>query len=162
MTPTRKTKARAPLRKKSPAKKRARGSQRPATGLEFNHAMIYVTRMDRSIAFYRDVLGFRLIEEYPGAYARLRSPKGGTTIALHVIGEHGERMDASVEGMRLYFESRQLDSLCRRLVARGVRFKQLPQDMPWGWRHAYLHDPDGHEISLYHAGRKRYFPTRMP
>jgi hypothetical protein len=26
--------------------------------------------------------------------------------------------------------------------------------MPWGWRHAYLNDPDGHEISLYWAGEK--------
>ena len=27
--------------------------------------------------------------------------------------------------------------------------------MPWGWRHAYLNDPEGHEISLYWAGEQR-------
>jgi hypothetical protein len=27
--------------------------------------------------------------------------------------------------------------------------------MPWGWKHAYLDDPDGHEVSLYWAGAKR-------
>jgi hypothetical protein len=27
--------------------------------------------------------------------------------------------------------------------------------MPWGWTHAYLNDPDGHEVSLYWAGVKR-------
>jgi hypothetical protein len=27
--------------------------------------------------------------------------------------------------------------------------------MPWGWKHAYLDDPDGHELSLYWAGKKR-------
>ena len=27
--------------------------------------------------------------------------------------------------------------------------------MPWGWRHAYLNDPDGQEISLYWAGENR-------
>jgi hypothetical protein len=31
--------------------------------------------------------------------------------------------------------------------------------MPWGWRHAYLDDPDGHEVSLYWAGRKRFQKT---
>jgi hypothetical protein len=24
-----------------------------------------------------------------------------------------------------------------------------------GWTHAYLNDPDGHEVSLYSAGQKR-------
>jgi len=27
--------------------------------------------------------------------------------------------------------------------------------MPWGWKHAYLDDPDGHEVSVYTAGAKR-------
>ena len=33
--------------------------------------------------------------------------------------------------------------------------------MPWGWRHAYLNDPDGHEISLYWAGENRMQKTIM-
>jgi len=33
--------------------------------------------------------------------------------------------------------------------------------MPWGWRHAYLNDPDGHEISLYWAGENRMRKTVM-
>jgi hypothetical protein len=35
----------------------------------------------------------------------------------------------------------------------------LPQDMPWGWRHAYLKDPDGHPLSLYRAGASRTLGT---
>ena len=38
---------------------------------------------------------------------------------------------------------------------------QLPRMMPWGWRHAYLNDPDGHEISLYWAGENRMRKTVM-
>jgi hypothetical protein len=38
---------------------------------------------------------------------------------------------------------------------------QLPRMMPWGWRHAYLNDPDGHEISLYWAGENRMKKTVM-
>ena len=33
--------------------------------------------------------------------------------------------------------------------------------MPWGWRHAYLNDPDGHEISLCWAGENRMKKTVM-
>jgi hypothetical protein len=34
--------------------------------------------------------------------------------------------------------------------------------MPWGWKHAYLSDPDGHELSLYRAGAKRFQKTKAP
>jgi catechol 2,3-dioxygenase-like lactoylglutathione lyase family enzyme len=124
--------------------------------------MIYVTDIERSLKFYRDILGFRLIEKYPGAYARLRSPKATSSIALHMVGEDGVEFDPRYEGMRLYFEVKNLDRFCKRIQQAGITFKQLPLEMPWGWRHAYLNDPDGHEISLYRAGRKRLLNTRPP
>jgi catechol 2,3-dioxygenase-like lactoylglutathione lyase family enzyme len=127
--------------------------------LELNHAMIYVAQLDRALAFYRDALGLQLLETYPDAYARLKSPGGQTTIALHVL-EEGMRLDRDTQGIRLYFEIDSLDAFCEELVGRGVTFEQPPADMPWGWRQAYLRDPDGHEISLYHAGEKRFRPTR--
>ena len=40
----------------------------------------------------------------------------------------------------------------------GVELDQKPADMPWGWRHAYLRDPDGHRLSLYRAGADRLGP----
>jgi len=127
--------------------------------LEFNHAMIYVTELERSLAFYQG-LGFELIETYPRAYARLRSPRGTTSIALHVL-DPGMQMDAAREGMRLYFEVEGLEGFCDKLAGRGVVFEKMPADMPWGWRHAYLRDPDGHEVSLYWAGEKRLRSTQM-
>jgi len=33
--------------------------------------------------------------------------------------------------------------------------------MEWGWRHAYLNDPDGHEVSLYWAGEMRWKKSVM-
>jgi catechol 2,3-dioxygenase-like lactoylglutathione lyase family enzyme len=122
--------------------------------------MIYTADYPRALEFYRDRLGFKLLDEYPGAYARMRSAGGLTTIALHCL-DKGQRMDPSREGVRLYFETRQLDATCERLAAAGVRFDQMPKAMPWGWRHAYLRDPDGHELSLYWAGRKRLGRTKM-
>jgi catechol 2,3-dioxygenase-like lactoylglutathione lyase family enzyme len=131
-----------------------------AKHIEFNHGMIYITQLEPSLAFYRDVLGFELIETYPGAYARMRSPQGTTSIALHVL-DGDRQLNAKLEGMRLYFEVKELDAFCNTLQEQGVKFIQMPKDMPWGWRHAYLADPDGHEISLYWAGDKRLKPTVM-
>jgi catechol 2,3-dioxygenase-like lactoylglutathione lyase family enzyme len=120
--------------------------------------MIYTTRLPEALGFYRDALGFRVVDMYPGAYARLTSPAGGTTIALHVVDD-GQVMEARTEGLRLYFEVQGLDSFCDALARRGVTIDKMPEDMPWGWRHAYLRDPDGHEISLYWAGKARFAKT---
>ena len=128
--------------------------KKKAPDLEFNHAMIYVSNLHRSVEFYGNGLGFILLETYPGAYARLKSPSGSTTIALHVV-ERGQRIKPAAEGMRLYFEVRQLSAYCKGLAKRGVNLDREPKKMPWGWTHAYLRDPDGHEISLYRAGSAR-------
>ena len=124
------------------------------TAIEFNHAMIYTRDLERALAFYGGLLGFETIEMQPPSYARLRSPKGRQTIALHAVRD-GQAIDPRTEGVRLYFEVRDLDALCERLAAKGVPFTQMPQGMEWGWRHAYLTDPDGHELSLYWAGERR-------
>jgi len=124
--------------------------------IEFNHVIIYVASVKRSLGFYRELLGFKLIETY-GGYARLQSTKGRTTIALHEAKD-GEPPS---KGRRivLYFEVKELDVFCRKLAIRGVKFTQMPKLMPWGWTHAYLEDPDGHEVSLYWAGKKRFERT---
>jgi catechol 2,3-dioxygenase-like lactoylglutathione lyase family enzyme len=130
--------------------------------LTFNHAMIYVKDVERGTRFYRDLLGFKLIEDFrfEGApvYARLRAPGGDGTIALH---QASGGATVSSEGVRLYFEVRELDDFCRRLQKKNFYITQLPRMMPWGWRHAYLNDPDGHEISLYWAGANRMKKTMM-
>jgi catechol 2,3-dioxygenase-like lactoylglutathione lyase family enzyme len=136
----------------------------PGTGgnLTFNHAMIYVKDVERGLRFYRDLLGFKLIEDfrYEGApvYARMRAPGGDGTIALH---QAGPGVSVSSDGVRLYFEVRDLDDFCRKLQQKAFHITQLPRMMPWGWRHAYLNDPDGHEISLYWAGENRMKKTVM-
>jgi catechol 2,3-dioxygenase-like lactoylglutathione lyase family enzyme len=130
--------------------------------LSFNHAMIYVKDVERGLVFYRDLLGFKLIENFhyekKPVYARLRAPGGDGTIALHQAGPENS---VSSNGVRLYFEVRALDDFCRNLQKKGFHMTQLPRMMPWGWRHAYLNDPDGHEISLYWAGENRMKKTMM-
>jgi catechol 2,3-dioxygenase-like lactoylglutathione lyase family enzyme len=147
-------------RKKAKAVTAPRAHRRPAARLTFNQAMVYVADVERALGFYRDQLGFRVVDAYPGAYARLCDPAGIGTLALHCL-EPGQHLDPGRAGVRLYFEVPGLERFCRALAQRGVVFDQAPRRMPWGWLHAYLKDPDGHEISLYFAGRGRLRPTRM-
>ena len=131
--------------------------------VQFNHAMIYAADVARSLHFYGDLLGLKVVEtfEWKGqvVYARLRSPGGEGTIALH-HPEPGQAVPPS-GGVRLYFEVKPLEKFCKQLEAAGVKIKQPPKPMPWGWTHAYLDDPDGHEISLYWAGAKRFRKSKM-
>jgi catechol 2,3-dioxygenase-like lactoylglutathione lyase family enzyme len=161
--------AKASARKLAPKTKAVKPAPKPvATAatfdarLTFNHAMIYVKDVARALGFYRDLLGFKLIEDfrYDGTpvYARLRAPGGDGTIALHQAGPSASLVS---EGVRLYFEVRDLDDFCQRLMRKGFYITKMPRMMEWGWRHAYLNDPDGHEISLYWAGEKRMSKSVM-
>ena len=162
-----------PARRKASAKRTVAKKAVPKKGkvstapgadekLAFNHAMIYVKDVERGLGFYRDLLGFKLIEDFrhegKSVYARLRAPGGDCTIALH---QAGPDVSIASDGVRLYFEVRDLDDFCHKLQKKGFYITQLPRMMPWGWRHAYLNDPDGHEISLYWAGENRMKKTMM-
>ena len=155
----------APVAKRGAAKKPAPKvipQPQPGEQLTFNHAMIYCKDVQKALDFYRGWMGFKLLDDfkYEGkvVYARMRAPGGDGTIALH---QAGPGASVSSDGVRLYFEVRDLDDFCRRLQKRGFYFTQLPTMMPWGWRHAYLNDPEGHEISLYWAGENRMQKTVM-
>lgn len=127
-------------------------AQKPA---ELNHVLVYCDDVEESARFYAGLLGLKVVTQVDG-YARLVSPKTKTTLGLHGRMEHpGDRKRRASGDIGLYFEVDDLDARCRRLRRRGVTFTQGPKDMPWGWRHAYLKDPDGHEVSLFTAGPKR-------
>ena len=157
--------AATPTPKRTLAKKPERQATpppQPGERLTFNHAMIYCKDVQRALDFYRGWMGFKLLDDfkYEGkvVYARMHAPGGDGTIALH---QAGPGASVSSDGVRLYFEVRELDDFCRKLQKRGFYFTQLPTMMPWGWRHAYLNDPEGHEISLYWAGENRMQKTVM-
>lgn len=155
--------------RKSAAKKSPRSASKKApaatTGLApsnadgklaFNHAMIYVKDVEKALGFYAALLGFKVIEDFryegKSVYARLRAPGNDGTLALHQAGPNDS---IASNGVRLYFEVAELDDFCRKLQQKNFYITKMPQMMPWGWRHAYLNDPDGHEISLYWAGANR-------
>lgn len=156
------TKAKKTAARKAAPKRMSKAAAAPQSGerLTFNHAMIYVKDVQRALGFYHDLLGFKLIEDFrfenKPVYARLHAPGGDGTIALHLAGPDQPIVS---EGVRLYFEIHDLDGFCRKLQARDFYITQMPRMMPWGWRHAYLNDPDGHEISLYWAGENRMKKT---
>jgi len=110
------------------------------------------TSLETSVAFYRR-LGLRLIVSAPPAYARFECPVGGSTFSLHLVDA-----PPAEPGVLVYFEVDDVDARVRELEAAGIRFETAPVDQPWLWREAWLRDPAGNRLCLFHAGENRLDP----
>jgi catechol 2,3-dioxygenase-like lactoylglutathione lyase family enzyme len=118
--------------------------------MRLNQVTAPATDLAKSIAFY-ETLGFKLIVR-ADHYARFEVGDGTDTFSLHVS-------DApAVNGPSIYFECDDLDARVTALQAKGVVFDSGPTDQSWLWREAWLTDPSGVKLCLYHAGENRRFP----
>lgn len=115
--------------------------------MRMHHLVVYVGDVSRSLEFYEGHLGFKPVEVGLPDYATVVDPGGETTICIH--RGSSQRPTPGKDGAWLYIELEDLDAVCKELARRGVEFEQMPRDMQWGWRHAYLRDPDGQLLSFY-------------
>ena len=114
--------------------------------LTLNHAMVYSRDVAASLRFYTEALGLKPLDLALPYYARLKSPKGMATLALHKLEPGAQLVPGAI---RLYFETPELAAAIKRVQKAGYKVKAPAKKMPWGWTHVYLDDPDGHEVSLY-------------
>src|SRR2546430_12431706 len=78
-----------------------------------NHAVLYVRDVARSLAFYRDVLGFRVKVEIPGRAVFLQA-EGSTNdhdLGLFAIGDGAGPSEAGRRTVGLYHLAWQVDTL---------------------------------------------------
>ncbi len=106
-----------------------------------NVVYLYVSEMERSLGFYRDLLGIPLEGDGDWQEAQL----GGTRFALHLAHEGlGPLSSGSVH---LSLEVADLDAATERLRAVGVETEEAMHDH-WGAA-ARITDPDGYELYLF-------------
>lgn len=112
-----------------------------------NHLTLPVNDYKASINFYQ-MLGLRQIVDYTDSYARFED-RGGVTLSLSRTANEG--------GICIYIECDDVDARVRELKEKGVKVYKEPVDREPGWREAWLQDPAGNHICIYHAGVKRRF-----
>jgi lactoylglutathione lyase len=113
-----------------------------------DYTVIYVSDMQRSTAFYRDVLGLPLKFSTPGW---TEFELGSIKLALHrssagTLPEQPGRPPAGVA--QLAFVVDNIQELYEALKARGIHFSLAPEKQVTGNTIAVMHDPDGFGITL--------------
>ncbi|HVB61725.1 MAG TPA: VOC family protein [Ktedonobacteraceae bacterium] len=114
------------------------------------YLVVYVSDMQRSVAFYRDILELSVKFTSPG-WSEFDT--GTITLALHMTGPAGGN-EPSYQGRppagiaHLGFIVDDIQAVYESLKARDVHFSMPPQKQPTGRFVAVLHDPDGFGITL--------------
>ena len=106
-----------------------------------NVVYLYVRELERSLAFYRDLLGIPLQGDGNWAQAQL----GSTRFALHLAHEGVDDLGSGT--VHLDFEVASIDEAVERVRAAGVEVHETMRD-EWGAA-ANVVDPDGYRIALF-------------
>jgi len=110
-----------------------------------------VSDLEKSLAWYRDVLGFTVKERWEQDGKLL----GVEIVAGHVLFMLGQddwqkgRDRVYGQGVRMFCTTGDdVDQLAATIKSRGGTLTQEPKDQPWGTREFAVEDPDGYKISI--------------
>ena len=136
---------------------------------KLNYAIVFVSDMSKSVAFYRDTLGLPLKFESP---QWTEFSNEGSTLALHPADspkregaspsptQAGAAVGAGLAPARnsagtaqLGFHVDNLDDWHKKLTAAGVRCLLEPRAEAYGIRQAVYADPDGLHFTLAESSR---------
>jgi uncharacterized glyoxalase superfamily protein PhnB len=116
-----------------------------------------VDDLEKSIAWYRDVLGLVVTDrwEYDGKLMGVEMRAGGVTFMLGQDDWKKGRDRVKGDGFRLYSQTTQdVDRLAGQIKARGGTLAQEPKDESWGARVFSVDDPDGYKITIFKTQRR--------
>ena len=109
------------------------------------YANVFVSDLERSVAFYRDVLGLELkLADTGHGYASFDA--GPISLGLAVPGDDQKELLGRHTGIG--FSVDDLEKEHTRLAAAGVAFSMPPERQPWGGFMALMLDPDGNVFYL--------------
>jgi lactoylglutathione lyase len=114
------------------------------------YVILFVADLERSVAFYRDVIGLPFKLEGDG-YAEFATR--GVKFGLYDRNRLGELTGHGAEapgrpGGEVVFLVEDVDAEAVRLRAAGVTILKGPVDRAWGHRTVHVEDPDGFVVEL--------------
>jgi predicted enzyme related to lactoylglutathione lyase len=113
--------------------------------MQIGYVNIFVSDLDRAVAFYGTKLGFELkFQDSDHGYASFAA--GPVALGLAVAGDDQHELLGRHTGVGVAVED--LEAEHARLVALGVGFAMAPERQPWGGFMALVEDPDGNKLYL--------------
>ncbi|MBV9963993.1 MAG: VOC family protein [Parafilimonas sp.] len=117
-----------------------------------NHMTVYVVDLARSSAFYKDVMGFEIIEE-PFHDGRHTWFKIGEHNELHVVSGAKEIIPHDIN-IHMAFSVLSVEDFAKHLDSMNIKYgdwsqkNKTPQVRPDGIKQIYFQDPDGYWIEV--------------
>jgi uncharacterized glyoxalase superfamily protein PhnB len=114
-------------------------------------ASLTVKDLRRSLAWYRDVVGFIVDQEHErGGTLQAVSLRAGDVRILITQDDGAKGADrVKGEGFSLMLTTAQnVDDVAKRITERGGTLDSAPTDMPWGARVFRVRDPDGFKLVI--------------
>ncbi len=117
------------------------------------HVVFYVKDLERSLKFYRDLLGFMEVGRvFDGAAAALTSGRTHHELLLIQVGDApaappGRRLGLYHIGIKIGDSLEELRAARQELDRAGIRVEGMSDHTVS--QSLYLHDPDGNEVEIY-------------
>ena len=124
----------------------------PATSPAVEQFVVVITSaaFDASVAFYRDVVGLEMIEEWTDAgHGAILSAGGPARLELIDLPERGRRVDT--DSLFIGLQVPAIEGVYERAKAAGHEIVREPADRPWGGRGFVVRDPNGVAVNVYTA-----------
>lgn len=120
----------------------------------------WVTSFARSVPLYRDVLGFKIqVDARKFNWVELGPDEPLCKIGLTEVepstGQQNLPCDTGI-----VFETFDIEGLCQRLAASGVKFTLKPTKQPWSGIVANILDPDGNELQVLQHPTEEHYSSR--
>lgn len=124
---------------------------------ELGHAVLYVSNLDRSVAFYRDVVGWAIVDDglFAGRAAMFSSGRTHHELLLIEVGEGaapiptGRRVGLYHLGVKVGTNDDELRAVRDRVLDRPDLTRFVGTADHHVSHSLYVTDPDGNEIELY-------------
>ena len=124
----------------------------PFSPVRLNHAVLFVSDLERAVRFYGDVFGMELVTREPRANAAfLRLPKSGNHHDLGLFGIGAKAPAKERGGIGLYHLAWQLDTIDELAQARSSLLDAgayTGESSHGATKSIYGADPDGNEFEI--------------